>query len=265
LKLVFVTQKEPYYIPKYLDDILNRLGKEDEAIKVYALPPNLPRKNFLQTALYYFSYFGFIVFSYMVLLRIFYIAQDFFNRYFKISKHFHSVKLVCRKHGVTFSETDRINTREILDELRRLEPDIIFSIASPQIFGRELLAIPAKGCLNIHSSLLPKYRGNNANFWALAKGEKITGVTIHYMNTEIDRGDILLQEKINIENWSLNELYLRIIDIGSDAIAKCMRIIHEDKIVTQENEISKGSYFTFPDKTAVKEFKSRKKRFFKYL
>jgi len=257
---------EPYYIPRYIDNILAKLDKEIvEVVKVYALPPNIHKMNYLQTVRYYFSYFGTVVFSYMVLLRVFYILYDFVNQHFKLSDCFHSVEHVCEKFGIAFSKIDKINSEGILDEMRKLRPDIIFSVACPQIFGIKLISIPANCCLNIHSSLLPKYRGLNANFWVLARGEKITGVTIHYVNPGIDEGDILLQERIEIDDkWSLNDLYLKVIQVGSDMIAKCFKLIYEDKVITQRNDISKGSYFSFPTKKDVKEFRRRGKRFFKF-
>ena len=95
--------------------------------------------------------------------------------------------------------------------------------------------------------------------------KRITGVTIHYMKPGIDDGDIILQEKIHIgENWSLNDLYLKVIDVGSSMIAKSLNTIHEDKVVTRKNDISKGTYFSFPTSIDVTEFRSRNKRFFKF-
>lgn len=265
LKVVLVTMDEPYYIPKYIEDILNKLTKNVEVVKIYATPPNLKKESFMKTVHGFFSYFGIIVFSYMVILNIFYKASDFINTVFNITTRFHSVKLVCSKLGIPFQMIDSINSKNILDELRELDPDIIFSVACPQIFSKDMISIPSSGSLNIHSSLLPLHRGLNANFWVLAKGEEVTGVTIHYLNPGIDDGDILTQEKIIIEKeWSLNDLYLKVIEVGSHMISKTLDLIYEDKIMPQENDISKGSYNTFPTRTDVKEFRARNKRFFKY-
>lgn len=265
LKVVFITQEEPFYIPKYMNAIFNKLGDELNVVKVYALPPNLNNSSFLKTVQHFFSYFGVIVFSYMVFLRAFYLMSDFLNRYLGRQGDFHSVKLVCNKFGIPFSEIENINSKSTLDELNSLKPDIIFSVACPQIFKEKIISIPSKGCLNIHSSLLPAYRGLNANFWVLANEEKTTGVTIHYINPGIDDGDILLQKKILLESrWSLNDLYLKVITAGSDAVSACLRLIHKERVTTQKNDLSKGSYFSFPGRADVKKFRSRGKRFFKY-
>jgi len=265
LKVVFVTMDEPFYIPVYINNIFRRLPKKVEVIKVYALHPHLANRSFLHTVQDYFSYFGFIVFTYMVLLRLFYIICDLFNQHFKVSSRFHSVKLVCEKYNIPCSKTFKINAKEVISELKGLQPDIIFSVSSPQIFKEDFIALPLKGCLNIHSSLLPSYRGQNANFWVMAKGEKETGVTIHYINPGIDDGDILLQEKIVIQNdWSLHDLYMKAIETGSNMIAKSLQLVYQDKVTTKKNDVSKGSFFSFPSKSDVKEFRSRNKRFFKY-
>jgi methionyl-tRNA formyltransferase len=265
IKVIFVTMNEPFYIPKYMDKILNKLGNEVEVIKVYASPSTIQNKSFLRTVHGFFSYFGLIVFSYMILLRLIYLTSDFICRLFKTNGQPHSVELVCKKYGISYSQAKSINAINVLNDIKQLNPDIVFSIACPQIFGKALISIPSKGCLNIHSSLLPEYRGLNANFWVLTKGEKTTGVTIHYVNPGIDDGDILLQEKIKInDTWSLNDLYLRVIAKGSSMVAKCLKLIYEDNVTTQKNDLSKGSYFTFPARKDVIEFRRNNKKFFKY-
>lgn len=264
LKVIFITQNEPFYIPRYLEKTLSRLGRGVEVMKVYALPPNLPGMNFFQTVRYFFLYYGPVVFAYVVFLRSYYLIKDFLGNIFKINNNFYNVKLVCRKYGTLFSSINDINSKNVLSEIRKLRPDVIFSLASPQIFGNELLSMPLRSCLNIHSSLLPKYRGVNANFWTLLKEEETTGVTIHYMKQKIDAGKILLQKKLKIQkDWSLNDLYWHIIELGSAAIAEGLRILKEGKEAPLENDIPAGSYFSFPSKADVIEFRRKHKRFFK--
>jgi methionyl-tRNA formyltransferase len=256
---------EPFYIPRYTDEVLKSLGKEVDILKVCAVPINIKKQGLVSSLRDYLSYFGVIIFLYMVLLRVYYLASDLVHLLFRTDFSLHSVKLVCRKHGIHYSHVDNISNKSFLDEMEKLKPDIIFSLACPQIFPKSLISIPAKGCLNIHSSLLPRYRGMNANFWVLAKGEKTTGLTIHYINPGIDDGDIILQEKIEIqESWSLNDLYHKAIDAGSRMIAKCLKTVHEDRVVRIKNDMSEGSYYTFPTGDDVKEFRKKNKRFFKY-
>lgn len=79
-----------------------------------------------------------------------------------------------------------------------MNPDFIFSFYYRDMVGKDILGIPAKGCINLHGSLLPKYRGRCPLNWAVINGEKETGVTLHYMTEKPDNGDILAQEKFAI-------------------------------------------------------------------
>lgn len=265
LNVVFVTMDEPFYIPVYIDNILRKLPEAINVSKVIGLHPHFANKSYLQTVRDYLSYFGVIIFCYMVLLRGYYYVSDIINQFVKLGGQFHSVKSVCEKYGIAYSHIYKINAPETLSVLSELEPDIIFSVSSPQIFKKAIIAIPKKGCLNIHSSLLPAYRGQNANFWVMARGERETGVTIHYINPGIDDGDIVLQEKIMIQSdWSLHDLYMKAIETGSDMIAESLQLVYRNKVTAKKNDVAKGSYFAFPSRKDVKEFRSRKKRFFKY-
>jgi len=265
LKIIIVTQDVPFYLPTYLDKVLSKLGPEGDVIKVFALPPDSPKMGYYNTLKYYFEFFGTIVFFYLAFVKMMYGLCNFLNSKLKIPSPIHSVELVCQKHKVAFSKIDTINSKKILGEVKDLQPDIILSLAAPEVFCSDLLSIPRLACLNIHSSLLPQYRGINANFWVLAKGETETGVTIHYMNSGIDSGRILLQKKIEIEeNWSLHSLYLKVIDIGSDMIAECINTLSTGKMTTFENKVSEGAYFTYPTRKDAKEFRLRKKKFFRF-
>lgn len=264
-KVIFVTPDVPFYIPKYLKNVLDKIGENQKVKKVYAVPFNLPKKNFFQTVKYYFTFYGFVVFSYLVILRIYYLISDFLNWFLKTNDCFHSVKLVCRKYRIPFSKIKNINSKDVIKEIKTINPDIILSLTAPQKFKESLISIPLKGCLNIHSALLPKYRGWNANFWVLAKGEKVTGVTIHYMNKEIDCGDILLQKQLEIKNeWSLHDLYINTINLGSSMISEVLKMTSEGKVLIQKNDISAGSHYTVPNRQDIKEFRSRKRKFFKF-
>ncbi len=265
LHVVFVTMDEPFYIPVYIDKTLRKLPNTVHVTKVIGLHPHFANKSYIQTALDYLSYFGIILFAYMILLKVLYRASDIVNGLFNRDVQFHSVELVCKKHGVPFSSVYKINAPESLSSLKDLNPDIIFSISSPQIFKKDLIALPQQGCLNIHSSLLPAYRGQNANFWVLAKGEKTTGVTIHYINPGIDDGDIVLQEIIDIDDaWSVHDLYMKAIEVGAGMIAGTLLAFSQGNVKTQKNDISKGSLFPFPKRDDVKELRSRNRRFFKF-
>jgi methionyl-tRNA formyltransferase len=112
----------------------------------------------------------------------------------------------------------RVNS-ELVEEIRGIQPDIIFSIYYRQILPQSLLEIPTLGCINIHPGLLPKYRGPIPTAWAIQNGEKEFGITLHYMDKGIDTGEIIIQEKYNIIHDETGyELYTRAMKLGTQLL-----------------------------------------------
>ena len=117
------------------------------------------------------------------------------------------------------SEIEVINPRRVninvINKIKSISPDIIFSIYYRKILPKSVLQLPKLGCINIHPSLLPKYRGPIPTAWAIEKGETSFGITIHHMDEGIDTGDILVQEKYSIGNDETGyELYTRAMHLG---------------------------------------------------
>ncbi|MBI2438371.1 MAG: bifunctional UDP-4-amino-4-deoxy-L-arabinose formyltransferase/UDP-glucuronic acid oxidase ArnA [Lentisphaerae bacterium] len=112
---------------------------------------------------------------------------------------FHSVAKLAASHGISVYAPDDINHPIWVEKIRALAPDILFSFYYRQIVKPVILNIPPKGCLNLHGSLLPKYRGRCPVNWALINGEKETGVTLHYMTARPDAGDIVAQANVPID------------------------------------------------------------------
>jgi methionyl-tRNA formyltransferase len=108
------------------------------------------------------------------------------------------MKTIAQEHGVAVFQPDSINTPEGVAMLRSLSPDLLVVAAYGQILSGEVLGIPLQGGINVHASLLPKYRGAAPIAWAIYHGETRTGVTIIRMSTGLDAGDMLAQEAIDI-------------------------------------------------------------------
>ncbi len=123
------------------------------------------------------------------------------------------IREVCREKGVQFQEIDDVNSPQVLQWLAELRPDLLICAAYPQIFGSRLLEMPRIGGVNFHPSLLPRCRGANPIYWAIASGEKETGVTAHFMTERLDGGDIVAQAPIPIAEednyWSVYGKVLR--------------------------------------------------------
>ena len=111
---------------------------------------------------------------------------------------FRSVAERARSAGVPVLEPASVNSPEVIDEIARLAPDMILSFYFREILSRDILALPSQGALNLHGSLLPRYRGRCPVNWVLVHGETETGVTLHHMELRPDTGDIVAQRAVPI-------------------------------------------------------------------
>lgn len=108
------------------------------------------------------------------------------------------VKEFALAHGLPVYQPERIKTPEFIEQLRGLSPDVIIVVAYGQILSEEILMLPPGGCINVHASLLPKYRGAAPIHWAIINGEKATGITTMHMDRGMDTGDMILKAEIPI-------------------------------------------------------------------
>ena len=122
------------------------------------------------------------------------------------------------------------NNTEFIEEIKELNPDVICVVAYGKILPKEILDIPEKGCINVHGSLLPKYRGAAPIQWAVLNGEKSTGVTTMYMDIGMDTGDMILKKEVSIgENETTGELWNRLSKIGGEILVDTLKLIENGK------------------------------------
>ena len=122
------------------------------------------------------------------------------------------------------------NNIEFIDEIKALNPDIICVVAYRRILPKEILEIPKYGCINVHGSLLPKYRGAAPIQWAVINGEEKTGITTMYMDVGMDTGDMILKEEVEIgKDETTGELWNRLSKIGGELLVKTIKLIEQGK------------------------------------
>lgn len=122
------------------------------------------------------------------------------------------------------------NNPEFIEEMKKLNPDVICVVAYGKILPQELLDIPKLGCVNVHGSLLPQYRGAAPIQWAVLNGDKTTGVTTMYMDAGMDTGDMILKEEVTIgEDETTGELWDKLSEIGGKLLVKTLKLIEEGK------------------------------------
>lgn len=138
-----------------------------------------------------------------------------------------SVKEFALEKELKIYQPEKVkNNIEFIDEIKSLNPDVICVVAYGKILPEEILNIPKLGCINVHGSLLPKYRGAAPIQWAVLNGDKETGVTTMYMDKGMDTGDMILKEKVTIgEDETTGELWDRLSKIGGELLVKTLEQI----------------------------------------
>ena len=139
------------------------------------------------------------------------------------------VKEYALEKGIPVYQPVKIRSNEeFIQEVQRLNPDLICVVAYGKILPKELLDIPRLGCVNVHGSLLPKYRGAAPIQWAVLNGDKETGVDTMYMDVGMDTGDIILEEKVEIgEDETTGELWERLKVIGAKLLVETVKQIEQ--------------------------------------
>ena len=151
------------------------------------------------------------------------------------------VKACALKHGFPVFQPERIKLPENVAYLKKYEADIYVVAAFGQILSQEILDIPKFGCVNIHASLLPKYRGAAPIQQAIIDGEKTTGVTIMQMAAGMDTGDILLQREIPIDdNETGGGLFDKLSELGAELIVEALPKIERGELtpIPQDEELA---------------------------
>ena len=262
--LIFITQEDPFYLPNFFKDFLNNFSIDGVKIKGIIILKTLNKKSLYKLAKQMYNFYGLkdfikmgINYSYKKIMNFLYIKK------IKSSKegNFYSIRHIAKAYGIKVMYINNVNSYNFLENLRKMKIDLIISVAASQKFYNELLNLPTWGCINIHSSPLPKYRGMMPNFWVLYNKEKETAVTIFKMNENLDDGEIILQEKVKIvSNETLGSLVIKTKELSVKMLIEVTRRIKEGTIVLKPNDRSKASYYSFPTKEQARKFRMMGKK-----
>jgi len=153
------------------------------------------------------------------------------------------VKAYALTQNLTVLQPEKIKTPEAVAELKKYEADIFVVAAFGQILSKEILDMPKYGCINIHASLLPKYRGAAPIQWSIIDGEKETGVTIMQMDVGLDTGDILTQKIVPIDDDDTGEsLFDKLCVAGSELLLETIPQIEAGTVTPVKQDESKSTY-----------------------
>jgi methionyl-tRNA formyltransferase len=254
MRLIILTQDDPFYLARNIDYLIKNLPPYAKVVAtvVFDVSPFGKRETFTEKMKKTYQIFG----------------LPFFIRYgtkFVMSKldSRNNVRKVLAQHNIPLIEIEGgINKDENIARLKAENPDLLVSIAGNQIFKRKLLDLAPHGCINLHTALLPKYRGLMPSFWVLRHNEKRTGVSVFFVDEGIDSGPIIVQNSLEIGNMSQEELIRVTKKMGMDAIIESIVKIHDGTVDLIENDASQMTYFTFPTREDVKAFQAAGKRFY---
>ena len=160
------------------------------------------------------------------------------------------VKEVALKAGLPVFQPENFREEETVEELRALKPDICAVVAYGRILPQKVLDVPTYGCINIHASLLPKYRGSAPYQWAVLNGEKETGVTAMYLCREMDAGDMIDRVTTPIgENETAGEVLDRLAVLGAGLLSKTLSRFEAGPVAGEKQDESLVSYAPMLDKS----------------
>lgn len=152
-------------------------------------------------------------------------------------------KLLAEKHSIPVMQPSKIKTEEFFNELKSIHPDLIAVVAYGKILPKNILDLPQHGCVNLHSSLLPKYRGAAPINWAVVRGETVTGVTTMFMDEGMDTGDILLKQEVNIDDdETAIELSQKLSEIGGDLLFETINLVETSAIKPVKQADEEATY-----------------------
>tara|TARA_Y100001954_G_C15637102_1_gene515706 strand:- start:106 stop:870 length:765 start_codon:yes stop_codon:yes gene_type:complete len=254
MKIVIITQNEPFYLAESLSYLIKIIPNHSNIVAcvVADVSPFGKKESFFKKALKTLRIFGLQFFCYYALKYL-------------ISK-FDSKKNVTRLLGSKkipiIDLNDPINNINSVNKIKLYKPDLLVSVLGNQIFKDPILKLAPKGCINLHTALLPKYRGLMPTFWVLKNNEVKTGVSVFFVDHGIDSGPIIVQKELIIGNKTQKQLIKITKKLGMEAIAESIDLIYKDNVDLIQNDDSKKTYYSFPSRKDVLEFVKNGKRFY---
>ena len=161
------------------------------------------------------------------------------------------VKIVGEKNNISVYLGEKIKDSEFVKKLKEIDADLFVVTAYGQLLSKEILDMPKYGSINVHGSLLPKYRGAAPVQEAILNGDKTTGITIMQMDEGLDTGDILLKKEIAIEDSDTGGiLHDKLMNLGATALIEALELLKEGKIEPEKQDDTKSSYVSLIDKSS---------------
>lgn len=258
MNIVVLTGDEPLYLPAFFDRFLQKRAGDVQAL--FTVPPLYGKDSTWTMVRKYTAAFG--LWNLLILVRRTLHARIADRLRLGASRgRYHSIAAVAAAHRVPCELVPNVNDPAFLQRLRNMNTDLIVSVSCPQLFRKPLIELPPRGCLNVHGALLPRYRGIAPSFWMMVHGEQTAGVTVFFVNEDIDAGDVVEVVDFPIgPAETLEQFIVRSKQIACDTLLRAIDKIESGEYQTRPLDKQHGSYFGFPTRQAYREFRSRGRR-----
>lgn len=245
LRLLFVTEDDPLYVIRFFEVFFAECPKDQIEIVGVSVQEAF-HEPIWKTARRMLRFYGPIDFVRLC------------TRYVGVKLRGDSIAKLAVQAGLTLVPCGSVNDPEYIERVRSINPDVVASVAAPEIFKKGILSVPRLGCINIHSGKLPIYRGMMPNFWQLLHGEHHAVVTVHEMVEKLDAGGILgtLEWPLR-QSDSLDRVITGTKQDGARLMMQVLLRMKRGEAQATPLDMSGKKYFSFPKPADVKAFRKR--------
>jgi methionyl-tRNA formyltransferase len=245
LRVHFITEDDPLYVVRFFEVFLSEYPRDEfEIAGITVQAPFNESKR--ATAKRIMAAYGVVDFARLAAR----VASEKLRR--------HSIGALARAEGIADVPTASVNDPEFVRRMRALQPDVIVSVAAPEIFRSEILEAANLGCINVHSGRLPVYRGMMPTFWQMRFGEPNATVTVHEMALKLDAGGVLGTVEVPIREH--DSLHRVITETKAEAAHLVIRVLRDLAAGTSSArllDLENASYYSFPTREDSRAFRRR--------
>ena len=245
LRVVMVSENDPLYVVQFFSSFFERYPRDEFDLCGITVAKAF-HEPLWKTARRMWHFYGPVDFARL------------FARFARARLRGDSIEKLAAKHGIRCLPTVSINAPEYVRQVRALDPDVIVSVAAPEIFRAEILSAARLGCINIHSGRLPRYRGMMPTFWQMLHGERFATLTVHAMAPKLDAGDVLATQEFELRDRdTLDRVISETKRAGATLMITVLRQLASGTATAQALDMSNAGYFRFPTPTDVRAFRGR--------
>ena len=246
LRVLLVTENDPLYVRQFFDVFFAELPRDQVELVGVTVSRAFhePLKKTAQRVLRFYGLFDF---------------ARLLPRYLFAKLTGQSIASLAVKHGFPLLAAASVNSKEYIDAVTALRPEMIVSVAAPEIFKSPLLKVATIGCLNIHSGRIPEYRGMMPTFWQMLEEQPFVTVTVHEMVEKLDSGGVIDTLEFPLQkNDSLDRVISGTKQQGARLMIRVLRTIAANRCMPTATplDMSKARLFKFPQPSDVQKFRS---------